>query len=365
MKTKRIFTESPEEEQWKLLLKYTYLNNIKKYLAKINVPNPEDNLIEGISGSILQAKEYFEASKLSSLQISPLLLYYGVTNLLHGIANLTSGPINTIKDHGMFLNIPENPRRIGDIEIRPCNPTTGALSLFCNIYSNNCQLCDTGSWKVIEVFGSIPDLREDFLNCYDNAEPFVIPVEIVKKKRNTLERINPLDMARYKNVEEALSRIDGLKKNYLKPQYSIQMKYIILRPKISGEEIGIYSISGRKYMQLVHLKNGQFINPSVIILMFMALYSLGYICRYRPEIWNPFVRKDITGERLLIEKCLYFCRRLLPNLVLNFLLKERVRFIPETQGILDISGTITKQEIEEIAREEIRKTLDRERSKLR
>lgn len=56
----------------------------------------------------------------------------------------------------------------------PCNPTAGALSLFCDIYSNNCQLCDTGSWKVIEVFGSIPDLREDFLNCYDNAEPFVI-----------------------------------------------------------------------------------------------------------------------------------------------------------------------------------------------
>lgn len=363
MKTKKIFTESPEEEQWKLLLNYTYSNNIKKYLKKINVQNPEDNLIEGISGSILQAKEYFEASKLCTLQISPLLLYYTATNLLYGIANLTSGSINIIKDHGMFLNIPEHLERIADIEIKPTNPATGALSLFSKIYSNDCQLCDTSRWKLIEVFGSIPDLRDDFLNCYDDAEPFVIPVEIVKEKRNKLERIDPLDMSRYKNIGEALSRIDGLDKNYIKPQYSNQMKYIILRPKISGEEVGIYSVSGRKYMQLAHLKNRQLINPSVIILMFMALYSLGHICRYHPEIWNPFVRNDTTGERLLIEKCLLSCRRLLPNLVLDFLLKERVCFVPETQGILDISGIITKREIEEIVREKIR--LDRERSKLR
>jgi hypothetical protein len=302
MKTRKIYTESPEEEQWKLLLKYTYASNIKKYLENIEVLNPEDNLIEGISGSILQAKEYFEASKLSSLQISPLLLYYGVTNLLSGVANLTSGSVNIIKGHGMFLNIPESLKRIGDIEIRPCNPTFGALSLFCKIYSDNCQLCDTGSWIVSEVFGSIPDLREDYLNCYEDIEPFVVPVEIIKEKRTVLERINILDMARYKNQDEALSRIGGLKESYLRPQYTTKMEYIILRPKTFAKEkeIGIYSISGRKYMQLSHLKNGKLINPSIIILMFMALYSLGYICRYRPEIWNPFVRNDSTGERLLI-----------------------------------------------------------------
>lgn len=341
MKIKKIYSESPEEEQWKLLLKYGYSSNIENYLEKMNLPYQDKTLVDLIAGSILQSKEYFDASKLSSLQISPLLLYYGVTNLLHGIANLKSGLINKIENHGMKLIIPDDWKRIGDIEIKPLNPTTGALSLFCRIYSNNCQLCDAGKWRIIEVLGSFPDLREDFLNCYDDVAPFVIPVEIVKEEQTILERIKFSDLERFEDKENVLFKVDGFEKNYLRPQQTARKKYIVLRPKITGGEIGIYSVSGQKYLQIGHKKNSQLKNPSVIVLMFMALFSLGHICRYHPEIWNPFVRNDNTGEKLLIEKCLYACRRLLPNLVLNFLFNERVIFTTEIQGTLDISEIIT------------------------
>ena len=53
-------------------------------------------------------------------------------------------------------------------------------------------------------------------------------------------------------------------------------------------------------------------NPS-----YVALFTLASLCRYYPERWSPFVMKDTTGEKVLIEKFLYFARRLIPNYVLN------------------------------------------------
>src|SRR5699024_12616874 len=47
--------------------------------------------INTIIGSFLQANEYFKASKSANLQISPLLLYYGATNLLLGLTSLMTG----------------------------------------------------------------------------------------------------------------------------------------------------------------------------------------------------------------------------------------------------------------------------------
>ena len=99
--------------------------------------------------------------------------------------------------------------------------------------------------------------------------------------------------------------------------------------------------------------------------MFMALYALGFISRYHPEIWNPFIRNDISGEKLLIEKFLYYSRRFLPNLALNYIMDNKVVFVNETQGFIDNSLYMTKNEVKSIVKEEFRKMMDRERMDLR
>jgi hypothetical protein len=70
----------------------------------------------------------------------------------------------------------------------------------------------------------------------------------------------------------------------------------------------------------------------------MGLFAFGYLSRYYPERWNPFVRSDETGEKLVIEGFLLICQRYLPNLVLNLIYGERVQFINELEKILDISS---------------------------
>jgi hypothetical protein len=61
----------------------------------------------------------------------------------------------------------------------------------------------------------------------------------------------------------------------------------------------------------------------------MGLFMLGYLSRYHPERWNPFVRSDNTGERLVVERYMAICARYLPNLVLNEIKLRRVQFVNE------------------------------------
>lgn len=63
MNTRKIFSESPEDDLWQLIAHYSYPNNISKYLISNGTSNQDTKLIENISGSISQAKEYYYASK--------------------------------------------------------------------------------------------------------------------------------------------------------------------------------------------------------------------------------------------------------------------------------------------------------------
>jgi len=95
----------------------------------------------------------------------------------------------------------------------------------------------------------------------------------------------------------------------------------------------------------------------------MATYALGYVCRYKPEIWNPFVRMDETGERMILEKTLFITRRMLPNLALNFLLEQNIIFVKDTQGEFDKSSQITMAEISEEIEKRVNERIVTERIK--
>lgn len=75
-----VFSENPENDLWRELLQFSYEANINRYLSKKGL-HANGETINCIVGSFLQADEYYRAAKDANLQISPLLLYYGTTNL--------------------------------------------------------------------------------------------------------------------------------------------------------------------------------------------------------------------------------------------------------------------------------------------
>jgi len=87
----------------------------------------------------------------------------------------------------------------------------------------------------------------------------------------------------------------------------------------------------------------------------MGLFVLGYISRYRPVVWTQFIRTDSTGELHLIEQFIRSARRVIPNLALNAIFGKRVRFVTRPIEVLDLSETLSRDDVRNLIREEIDK----------
>lgn len=335
----RVATESPKADQWRLLGQYAYPVNISRYLKNKGHTTVPTGIEEYIAGSIRQGEAYFAAAQAAPLDIKPLLLYYGASNLLIAASAMLVGDQPKIKNHGMRLDASTAARkRIADVQIRPFDPHTGALQCFCNSFSANCQIVGRGDWSLEELFGSVPDLRQDFENCYPNARYFTVPVELLSRtfvyrteasteNKVTFEYVAPDKVERFEDPVKEITQILGFRQAYLLPQHQGEKTGITLYRKYKAAEIGLYSIYGQKYLEIPHLKSEQPITPSQVIILYMALFALGYISRYHSELWNPFVNSDTSGERLVVEKVLSIAERYIPNLVLNEVNQTQVDFV--------------------------------------
>jgi hypothetical protein len=340
MNVVRIATDNPKADQWKLLSQFAYPLNIKRHLEDHALPKDEE-VINFIAGCLRQSEAYFTAAEVAPLDISPLLLYYSATNLLAGAVSMKTGTKQVIRHHGMNLKLPtaDNPR-IADFEVKPVRPEDGALQNFCNVFSDGCPLTSGGAWTVEEILGSIPDLKQDFEGCYQGAIPYSIPVKAVRrvihKEEIVYELVDKSDIERFHRPQDFIDSIAQLTAAYLPPRWNLANQYLPLYPRIRGPKIGTHSIFGKKHLQIAHLKNGQQLTPTQLIVMYMGLYAIGYLSRYYPEKWNPFVRNDSTGERLVIEKFMAVCQRFFPNLVLNEIRGARIQFFYQTEQMIEL-----------------------------
>jgi hypothetical protein len=335
MKTRRIQSDNPKGDQWKLLSQFSYPTNIGRYAASAAL-SPLPETVDYIAGCIRQSEAYFKASQESPIDISPLLLYYGTTNLLAGISALLTGSNLPIVHHGMRLTPPSAAGAgIGEWEINPIRPTDGALQQFANIFSSGTLLANNGRWTLKEVFGSIPDLIPWFETSYEKALPNCLPVKTIRGEMHGLsyfyDQIDMSILTKYGEVSNTLGSIHNLSNAYLPPRINTPAPFAKLFFKEEYIDPGIYSPFGQKYLPLVHVKGSQKLCPSQLLYFFMASFALGYLSRYHPEIWNPFVRNDETGERLVVEKFLSVCQRYFPNLVLNVIEKCRIQFVYEIE----------------------------------
>ena len=367
----KIFTEDPDYEQWQMLSNFIYPSNITRFFEDRGRKNDDQELVELISGSILQAQEYFYANTLVSLNTSPLLLYYGVVNLLFATSLLASGKKVPIEKHGIKLESTTG-GRLATTEFTPYFSTeNGGLFQFCKTFCPDTNISCYSSkdkWTLQEILGSIPELKQDFEVCYNEAESneaesneaesneaesYVIPLQIVKSKTDYVERIDLKNFRNRSTVMEELLKVDGFPNSYLNPKLESDL-FIFLRAKLGSQPITQTSIFGQLFLQKSHQKTNRITLPT-IIYMYMGLFVLGYLSRYKTDIWIPFVRSDSTGEKQVVEKFLKICKRALPNMALNFIHKKNFYFVKEMYEPLDLSKEVTEEEIRKIVVDEIKK----------
>ncbi|MEH2308566.1 YaaC family protein [Nostoc sp.] len=355
----KIFTEEPEHEQWQMLSSFIYPSNIERYFAQKRIENHDQGVVDLISGSILQAQEYFHASSSVSLNTSPLLLYYGAVNLLFAASLLNSGRKVDINNHGIKLEVATR-NRLADTTFTPYFSTEhGGLHQFCKIFCPEINISQYGSqnkWTLLETLGSILELKIDFESCY-GMKSNIVPIQIVTSKQDSVERIDKQEFDN-QNILDELKKIGDFSKCYIKPKLESEFfryQYIFLRRRIEGKDITETSVMGQSFLRKFHDKGGHKIVLPGIIHLYKGLFVLGNISRYRPSVWIPFVRSDSTGERQIIEKFMRICRRNIPNMVLNFIHNTNFYFTKEIYEPLELSKDFTEEQIRKIALEEIKK----------
>lgn len=335
MTTFRIPTDNPRVEQWKLLSRFYYPPNIRRYLTAKGLSDVEET-VNYIAGSMRQSEGYFSAALLAPLDIAPLLTYYGATNLTSGAAALVTGARPNIDHHGMTMDIPAEPKSpIADYEITLSHRNSGAIQSFASVFDNIPYFHESRAWTIGEIFGSVPAVVNEFETAYPGRLPYCVPAKTVRDEMDGIEYLFdeiPMDLlAKYPDPYETIMSIARLKDAYIKPRINIPAESAKLYPKRDGSDIGIYSVFGEKYLPLTHKKNGRAVCPNQLVMMLMGLFALGYLSRYSPDIWNPFVLTDQSGERVVVERFLTHCQRFLPNLVLNEIEGRRIQFVFEVE----------------------------------
>lgn len=352
---KEIFTETPEEDLWRELLQYSYKANVTRYLKEHSL-SQDDNAINCIIGSILQAHEYYSASRNVNLQIAPLLLYYGTTNLLYGIATLINGSIPNISNHGMKPAPTAIQDYIADTSISFSNPKQGGIHQFAKILGYNEDLTKLGVWKLKEFISSIAEIHNDYQKCYSEKYGNTLMIDVFQTPTGQIERLYcPKDELH--TISAILDRVEGFNNSYLNFQTGYDhinnTDYIILRRKMNSMDIKKISFSGQPYLQAGVKKQGRIVTIPVVFNMYISLFIMGTLCRYHPEIWGPFVLNDETGEKLLLEKLIYFSRRMIPNIILNKLCGKEITYVTQKYTKKETIKHVGEHEVKELIKQEL------------
>lgn len=234
-----VFSENPENDLWRELLQFSYEANINRYLSKKGL-HANGETINCIVGSFLQADEYYRAAKDANLQISPLLLYYGTTNLLYGMVNLLSGRKNIIANHGMKIFVPEHMSFIADTTIRFLSPSDGGVHVIARAIGFSQDLTNFGDWSLSEFLDSIAEISSDFIQCYEVNAGRVAMLEGFNTPDGKMEKIY-FSEENKDQILALLQDVEGFDKSYLRLSVGKEREtskgYFILRHKLTGKDI--------------------------------------------------------------------------------------------------------------------------------
>lgn len=358
MKNKQIISENPKAEIWGYFSKFSYEANVRKHLVKVNdTEKIDETLITKVTGAIQQAINYFEQAENASLYIKPLLLYYGSTNLYYAICILKTGRPVDIGGHGIDIVDESLSMELGKILVRSSDKSKGGLRVYSEFLFDQGYELKSYLWTVGEIFSGIPDLKQLCEESYDEISPHCIPLQEVKTKKYSTFRFAKDEILKI-DSNLLFQSVHKFKDNFIRPEG--QQEFFILRKKLTYKgDCFARSTSGQKYLQLLHFKNEKWVHVEMLQRYLIGLFALGRVCRYNPDVWFQFIKKDETGEKHLVEKFMELSTRQLPHLLYEKLIEREVSFVFEGQNELDLTNNYSENELKELIKDELDKLIVR------
>lgn len=331
MQEKVIYSENPINDIWLSIEKYSYSNNIEKYLSSRSLPT-NSKLSESISGAILQASDFFKASKYVTIQIAPILLYYGLINLLFASSALITGEIPKVKSHGLCLKKENIPEKLLQSSVIVFNKENGGFFYYFRGLKK--EVIDRQEeWTIQECLSAIPELTIQFISQFGSKSTHIIPLDRVITDENTSFIMN-YDIINLRQLKTIIKNDSSLGKNYFMSEYG---KKVVFKKKLNGNNLYKRSYTGQYYFPVSFNRESKFgKKPSGLFSAYIALFGLCTLCRYYPYLWTPYIRLDPSGDVNFIKLFLSYVQRYIPNIVLDYV--ENVKHLYTSSLIVPIKN---------------------------
>ncbi len=361
---KHLKSERPYQEMWNTFVYFESEPTTKEFLEKIYIKNGYDESFKYafLNTSkfiyfIKQSKEYFHSAENSNILVKPLLIYYGMMNLIKAIV-LTKDPDyprnSGVLRHGITTRkLKKNNYSFRDDEIKI--QKEGLLPHFYSLVTNHSSdKIEGNKYQIKELISLLPELQTSYQRIFQQQllYPIEISIENHNKKTQTLMLRIPKKVLQFFNQDQKkfckdlnlynqkkdftfslCQNVDQQNIEYSKflSEDAIYIDYLIKNENVNN--LSYYNIF-QNPMIIQDFKGNYFIKPIIdtklilpeLMIYYMIMYNLGMLCRYETELWGDINFSFTSEDMYIINEFINISLRKFPNLVLNLLFNEILVF---------------------------------------
>ncbi|TCS78130.1 YaaC family protein [Tepidibacillus fermentans] len=329
-----IYSENPYQKMWDTFVYFESEAKTKQYLQEIYEKIDEKNgyklAFHNTSKFIYfikQAREYFHSAEKSNILVKPLLIYYGMMNLMKAVI-LTKDPSypshTGVLRHGITTRkLKKSNYQFHEDEIKI--QKEGLIPLFYNLITQQpIEKIDGQKFKIKELLSLLPEILDSYKKSYDEqriypiffenekSHKFYLPIEILSHYHgNKNEVLSELNLY-YSKKEESFQFVESNNPKFLNLQLvsnnNEENFHIIDHPMF------LIDFKGRSFLKPI--LESRFLLPNLMIY-YMIMFNLGMLCRYETELWGEIIFSFSSEDMYIINEFINSSLRTFPNLILN------------------------------------------------
>ncbi|MCK6259506.1 YaaC family protein [Fictibacillus sp. KIGAM418] len=323
----KIQSDNPLRDIWDMILKNSDINFLSQRWEEKDMDS-----YTYVSTSITQAYEYFRASKVSSLKTRPLLLYYSFLNLTKAILFLKSNKKPT-NYHGLCKEkIEKKIEKSEDFLLFSAEVNNGVFYQLGELIGT--QPAIKTIFTLEDLFNNIVELSAVFSEYFNKNHNFICP-KVDGYSNGVLKLTFNKEVLSVNEITKT-----NLEETFIK-EFSLEEdeQNIIFYNKLNkqGEEYNIFHKQATEILEkyfsfsvyddkryYFNCNNSTKINGA--LACYGIMYLLSSIVRYKPEhIYKLLDDKTISINWFLGKIC-DTLERIYPNMMLNILFEEKIKF---------------------------------------
>jgi len=338
-----IYTENPYQKMWDTFVYFESEPKTKQYLQAIYEQVDQKNgyrlAFQNTSKFIYfikQSREYFNSAEKSNIFVKPLLIYYGMMNLIKAVVLTkdSSYPSNTsVLRHGITTRkLKKSSYQFHDDEIKI--QREGLIPLFYTVMTQQpVEKIDGQKYKIKELLSILPELYDSYKTSFHEQRIYPLSMSVINKHKLEFH-VNKEVLNHYQgNKNSLLSELNTylhLTSSHFKIEPSSNSTYIISL----SSEIELNSQLVQHPMIIMDFKGQYFLKPIIesrlllppTMIYYMIMFNLGMLCRYETELWGEIIFSFSSEDMYIINEFLNNSMRVFPNLILNELFEGIIIF---------------------------------------